>query len=118
MLTWTLVSFLLAARLTLPATEIPSAQPGHGPFVLSHRSSERNDLNPRFRRGEVADEESEEEVLDGHEPVDFASCLAAGASSLFLLLRTDSAPHPCTTNDRCRSLRGPPGHPLLLPRGL
>ena len=118
MLTWILATFLLAVRVAQPAPETPSVEPGHGSFILSDRSSDSNDLSPHFRRGEVADEESEEEGLDGHAPADFASGEQVGSSLLFSFQGTDSAPHPCTTNDRCRSLRGPPCDPHLPTRAL
>jgi hypothetical protein len=117
MLTWFLASLVLAVRLVQPTPETPSVEPGHDSFILSDRSSEGNDPSPHFRRGEVADEESEEEGLGGHATTDFASGEPIGPSPQFSILSTDSAPHPCTTNDRCRSLRGPPGDLLLPNRG-
>jgi hypothetical protein len=118
MIMWILASFVLAVQLIQPAPETTSVDRGHESIILSHRSSDGGDRSPHFRRGEPADEESEEDGLDGHADDDFASGEVAGTSPLFFLLRTDSAPHPCTTNDRCRSLRGPPGDLLLLTRGL
>jgi hypothetical protein len=117
MLTWKLVSLLLVLRLAQPAPGISSAAPDLEAHILSYGPYEGNDLT-RYFRGEAADEESEEEVLDGHEPVELASGERTGSSQSYSLLGTDSAPHPCTTNDRWRSLRGPPGDALPLTRGL
>jgi hypothetical protein len=114
MITWLLASFVLAVRLVQPASETSSVDPGHGSCIRSDRSSEGNDPGPQFRRGEVADEETEEEGLDEHEPADIAVGERVGSSLLSSLPSTDSALHPCTTNDQCRSLRGPPGDPPVL----